>query len=295
MLRRVGDVLRRSFGERPPGDAGVERHAVSEDLVAIGPRREHRDEPERLVVGDEDRHLRDLHDAAHLVRHHAEDAHRVVLALQGERGVTERAGQSAPRAGFGAFAARSDRCPPTAGRRRRSATRVGDTWRRANHVASTTSSPYPLERVHEDRAAEQPSLTELHAEATGASRARAAVSMPSAITRAPMCPLNGQQRHDERASRAVRVDGLDQRPVDLDELGPQLGDDPHARVSRAGVVDRDAEAAGAQLRGDPLQPREVRHGLALAELEHDGCGVDARSHERPCRVRRHRAHRPACR
>ncbi len=89
-----------------------------------------------------------------------------------------------------------------------------------------------------------------------------------------MCPLNESIATTSALRARSEFDCLDQRPIDLDELRTELGDDAHARVTGTGVVDRDAEAASPQLRGDPLQPREVGHRLTLAELEDDRRRVD---------------------
>ena len=98
--------------------------------------------------------------------------------------------------------------------------------------------------------------------------------MPSAMTRAPMWPLKeSSATTSARRARSASI-AVDERAVDLDELRPQLGDDTHARVPGAGVVDGDAESACAQFRGDALQERKVGDRFTFAELEHDRRGID---------------------
>ncbi len=79
----------------------------------------------------------------------------------------------------------------------------------------------------------------------------------------------GEQGDHQPAASAVRVDLVDERTVDLDEFGPELGDDLHAGVPGTRVVDGDAVTAGAQLRRNSLQAGEIRHRVALAELQDD--------------------------
>ncbi len=129
-----------------------------------------------------------------------------------------------------------------------------------------------LERVLQDRPAQQPSLTELHAE--GLERFLLTLRL-DAFGDHPRADVaaEGQQRHDERATGAVRVDRRDEGAVHLDELRPELGDDTHARVPGTGVVDRDAESACAQFRGDALQEGQVGDRFTFAELEHHRRGI----------------------
>ena len=136
-----------------------------------------------------------------------------------------------------------------------------------------------LERVLQDRPAEQPSLTELDAE--GLQRLLLTLRLDAFGDDArPDVAAEGQQRDDERAPSPVGVDRGDQRAVDLDELRAQLGDDAHARVPGACVIDRDAESTRAQFRGDALQECEVRDRLTLAELEHHSGRVHLRVGDR---------------
>ena len=85
-----------------------------------------------------------------------------------------------------------------------------------------------------------------------------------------MCPLKESSETSRPRRARCEFDGVDEGPVDLHELRPELGDDLHAGVPGAGVVDRDPVAGGAELGRDPLQPREVGHRVALAEFEDDG-------------------------
>ena len=95
------------------------------------------------------------------------------------------------------------------------------------------------------------------------------VSTPSAMSRAPMCPLKESSETSRPRRARCEFDRVNEGPVDLDELRPELGDDLHAGVPGAGVVHGDAVAGGAELGGDPLQTREVGHRVSLAELEDD--------------------------
>ena len=67
---------------------------------------------------------------------------------------------------------------------------------------------------------------------------------------------------------------MDQVAVDLDEVRAHLGDDEHARVPCAGIVDGDAKTAGAEVGDDASETRHVGHRDALTDLEDDGLGVD---------------------
>ena len=152
----------------------------------------------------------------------------------------------------------------------------------------------PLERVRQHRAAEQPSLPELHAERLERFLLTLGLDPLRDDARADVA-AEGEERHHQRAACAVGVDGGDQRAVDLDELRPQLRDDSHAGVAGAGIVDGDAEAARSQFRRDPLQQGEVGYRLTFAEFEHDGGGVHPRLVHGLVEGGHSAAGRPACR
>ena len=67
---------------------------------------------------------------------------------------------------------------------------------------------------------------------------------------------------------------MNQVAIDLDEVGPDLGDDEHARVPGTGVIDRDPESARAQIGHDAAKTCDVGHRNPLADLQHDVLGTD---------------------
>ena len=69
------------------------------------------------------------------------------------------------------------------------------------------------------------------------------------------------------------MDAMDEVAIDLDEVGAHLRNDEHARVSRARIVDGDAEAARAEVGDNTPEARDVRHRHALADLEDDVFGM----------------------
>ena len=124
-----------------------------------------------------------------------------------------------------------------------------------------------LKRVLQDRLSQQPSLAELHTERLQGFLLALRLDAFGDHARTDMT-AEGQESHDQCTAGPVGVDRRDEGAVHLDELGPKLGDDPHARVPGTGVVDCDAESTCAQFRGDALQEGEVGDRLALAELQH---------------------------
>ena len=137
-----------------------------------------------------------------------------------------------------------------------------------------------LERVLQDRLSQQPSLAELDAERLQGLLFALRLDAFGDHSRTDVA-AEGQECHHERAARPVGVDRSDEGAVHLDELGPKLGDDTHAGVAGAGVVDRDTESTRAQLRGDALQQGEVGDRLAFAEFQHHGRRVHLRVGQRP--------------
>ena len=66
--------------------------------------------------------------------------------------------------------------------------------------------------------------------------------MPSATIVASIRSANEIRPDGERLARAVRLDAVDQRAVELDELRLEPQDVAEARESGAGIVDRHARA-----------------------------------------------------
>ena len=207
----------------------------------------------RLIVGNKDRHLGDRHHASHLLGHHAENAHRIVLALQRSRCVGQRTRETAACAtspGRDGLHRLGRWCH---GRRQRIANRrhaPAREPRRIDHFDIRMA----LEFARQHRATEAPALPELDAEREQRLLFRMRLDALGHEARADVA-AEREERHDQGTACAVGVDCVNERAIDLDELGAQLGDDAHARVSRTGVVDGDAVAARAQLCGNPLQRR----------------------------------------
>ena len=75
------------------------------------------------------------------------------------------------------------------------------------------------------------------------------------------------QRLQQRLARAVGVRAVDQRAVELEDVGRDPDDLLQARVARAGVVERDPRAAGAQRGQLGLELALGAEQLVLGELD----------------------------
>ena len=95
------------------------------------------------------------------------------------------------------------------------------------------------------------------------------------------------QRLQQRLARAVGVRAVDQRAVELEDVGRDADDLLQAGVARAGVVERDARAAGAQRGQLGLELALGAEQLVLGELDDDADEV--------VRQRRHARARRAAR
>ena len=145
----------------------------------------------------------------------------------------------------------------------------------------------------EHRAPKVPPLSELDAEGLEHLLLGSGLDPLGDEARADVAP-EGEERDHERATCAVRVHRMDQRPVDLDELRAQFGDHAHARVPGPGVIDGDAVPVRAQIGGDPLQMLEVENRITLAEFEDDRAGIEPCLGDRGVRALACHARSSAC-
>ena len=94
----------------------------------------------------------------------------------------------------------------------------------------------------------------------------------------------------EGLPRALALDPVDQRPVELDELGLEPEDVTQAREARAGVVDREAHAELAQRVERLVQALVVLDPRVLGDLDDDAGAVvpaiSAGTRRRASRARR---------
>ena len=65
------------------------------------------------------------------------------------------------------------------------------------------------------------------------------------------------------------MDPVDQRPVELDQVGAQAHELLESGVAGAHVVDRDPGAHGTQPRQGGLETSPLGHQLVLGDLDHD--------------------------
>ena len=88
-------------------------------------------------------------------------------------------------------------------------------------------------------------------------------------------PAVGQvaQRPDDLEGRVAEGAALDQRQVDLDDVEPELAEQPQAGVPGADVVGRDPDAGHAARLDRAPQPVQVLDRLALGQLEDDPARV----------------------
>ena len=77
-----------------------------------------------------------------------------------------------------------------------------------------------------------------------------------------------RERGGQRTAVAIVVDPVDQRLVELDDLGAQLEHVAEAGVARAGVVDGEVRAGGRPRLHGPAHRLVVEDHLGLAQLEH---------------------------